>query len=215
MRMWWIIGRACNSELIACGDDDFDFWPYYGRSHRAGRKSLKWNSFSYKEALYDVSHLHPQIYKFMRPAGKENPAEEFDVEVRFTSHCFTRSPRREEIYDLKLIYPDKYELRLFDVRRWEMSKQLANIIRSLPDKKPRHNKSRGNYFSIEMVTESGAKVEYDIFFKVWKPGKGRLEMLIETAFIRDPEYASNTPTGKPVRFWIILHNTRHGLMIHT
>jgi hypothetical protein len=40
-------------------------------------------------------------------------------------------------------------------------------------------------------------------------------MIVETAFVRDPGYRSTRPDGKPVRFWIILHNTRHGLMIRT
>jgi hypothetical protein len=72
-----------------------------------------------------------------------------------------------------LVYPDDYEARIFDFRRYEMSKRLPEII------------------------------------------QGRLEMIVVTAFVRDPGYGSTRPDGRPVRFWIILHNTRHGLMIRT
>jgi hypothetical protein len=58
-------------------------------------------------------------------------------------------------------------------------------------------------------------IEYDIFFKVKKLGKGRLEMIVETAFVRDPAHAASRPSGKPIRFWIILHNTLHGLKIRS
>jgi hypothetical protein len=68
---------------------------------------------------------------------------------------------------------------------------------------------------VETIAENGAHVEYDIFFKVKKKSKGRLEMIVETAFVRDPGYDSTRPQGKPVRFWIILHNTLNGIRIRT
>jgi hypothetical protein len=95
-----------------------------------------------------------------------------------------------------------------------MSKHLATIIQALPIAKPRHNRGRGKFFSVELMTASGTKVEYDIFFKVKKGDKG-LEMIIETAFIRDPDYDSVRPDGKPIRFWIILHHTLNNIKIRT
>ena len=176
---------------------------------------MQWKDFNYGGRGYDLSHLHPRIFRFTRPAEGAHAAEVFDVEVRFTLHCFSRGPRDGEAFDPLLIYPDDYEARIFDFRRYKMSKRLPEIIQGMPARKPRHNKSRGNYFSVELVAENGDVVEYDIFFKVRKPGKGRLEMIVETAFVRDAGYGSTRPDGKPVRFWIILHNTRHGLMIKT
>ena len=176
---------------------------------------MQWKDFNYGGQVYDLSHLHPRVFRFARPAEGAHAAEVFDVEVRFTLHCFSRGPRDGEAFDPLLIYPDDYEARIFDFRRYEMSKRLPEIIQGLPARKPRHNKSRGNYFSVELVAENGDTVEYDIFFKVRKPAKGRLEMIVETAFVRDPGYGSTRPDSKPVRFWIILHNTRHGLMIRT
>ena len=176
---------------------------------------MLWQPFKHGETTYDLSHLHPRIIRFSRPADKDNAAETYNVSVRFTLHCFSREPKRDEAIDPSWIYPDDYEARLFDLRRYEMSKLLPGIIEALPTKKPRHNKNRGNYFTVETVTKDGTVIEYDVFFKVKKQAKGILEMIVETAFVRDPGYGSTRPDGKLVRFWIILHNTRHGLMIRT
>ena len=96
-----------------------------------------------------------------------------------------------------------------------MSKRLPEIIQALPTKKPYHNSNRRNFFTVVILTDNEPPIEYDIFFKVKKLGKGRLEMIVETAFVRDPAHASSRPSGKPIRFWIILHNTLHGLKIRS
>jgi hypothetical protein len=104
---------------------------------------VQWKDFNYGGRVYDLSHLHPRIFRFTRPAEGAHAAEVFDVEVRFTLHCFSRGPRDGEAFDPLLIYPDDYEARIFDFRRYEMSKRLPEIIQEMPARKPRHNKSRG------------------------------------------------------------------------
>ena len=175
---------------------------------------MKWQDFKYDGITYDLRHLHPRTFRFSRPAENNKPAEIYKVEVIFSSHCFTRGPKTDA-YDASLVYPDTYEVRLFDIRRYEMSKRLPDIIQALPESKPRHNRNRRNFFSVELIAENGISVEYDIFFKVRKIAKGRLQMIVETAFIRDPDHNSNRPEGKPVRFWIILHNTLNNLAIRS
>jgi hypothetical protein len=61
-----------------------------------------------------------------------------------------------------------------------------------------------------LVDDAGECIEYDIFFRLVKTGKGVLELIVETAFDRRPENRKYRPAGKPIRFWIILHNTLHG-----
>jgi hypothetical protein len=43
--------------------------------------------------------------------------------------------------------------------------------------------------------------------KVTKPAISRLALHIQSAYIRDPNYNSSRPSGKPIRFLVILHNT--------
>ena len=37
----------------------------------------------------------------------------------------------------------------------------------------------------------------------------------ESAYVRDPSYKTSRPAGKPIRFWVILHNSLNGLAIRT
>jgi hypothetical protein len=165
----------------------------------------------------DLTHLDPCTLYFDRPPMQGKPSESYKVDTLYTSHCFTRSPKHGEVYGKDLIHPDLYELRLYDIRRYELSKNLPAIIQSLPTRKPRQNSSsqRSNFFTVESVLENGSTVEYEIFFKVRKIGKGSLQMIIETAFVRDPEFESSRPTGRPISFWIILHNTMNNIRIRT
>jgi hypothetical protein len=176
--------------------------------------SAKWRDFEHDGKTYDLAHLHPCTVRFERQADKDKPAEVYNVDIIFTSHCFTRAPLDGEAYDPRLVYPhDAYERRLFDVRRHELSKRLPEIIQGLPARKPRQNNKRQSFFTVEIITESGTTCEYDVFFKVEKIGRGQLRMIVETAFIRDPGYKSSRPTGKPVSFWIILYNTMRNIPI--
>ena len=176
---------------------------------------MKWLPFNYGGKRYDLAHLHPCTLEYRRPSEGNKAAEVYRVEVTYTIHCFSRELKAEEICDNALIYSDGYESRVFDFRRYELSKLLPAIIQALPDRKPYHNKNRRNFFTVEAVTDEALTVEYDIFFKVKKKAKGRLEMIIETAFVRDLGHNSTRPDGKPIRFWIILHNTLNNKNIST
>jgi hypothetical protein len=174
---------------------------------------VKWKAFQHDGKTYDLTHLHPRTFRFERPAEGTRPAEVYKVDTIFTSHCFTRQPKKAESYNKNLLYSDGYESRLFDFRRYGLSKQLPEIVQTMPARKPYHNSNRRNFFTVEVLAESGNLVEYDIFFKLRKTARGRLEMIVETAFVRDPEYDSIRPAGKPIRFWIILHNTLNNIGI--
>jgi len=176
---------------------------------------MKWLPFRYDGKAYDLAHLHPCTLEYQRPSEGNKAAEVYRVEVTYTLHCFSRDLKPKEVCDDDLMYSDGYESRVFDFRRYELSKLLPGIIQALPDKKPYHNKNRRNFFTVEVTTENESAIEYDIFFKVKKKAKGRLEMIIETAFVRDPGYDSTRPDGKPIRFWIILHNTMNNKAIRT
>jgi hypothetical protein len=174
---------------------------------------MKWLPFKHGGKVYDLSHLYPCTLEYNRPGEGNKQAEVYKVEVTYTLHCFSRELKPDETCGDDLMYTDGYERRVFDFRRFELSKLLPGIIQTLPDRKPYHNNNRRNYFTVEVVVENGSTVEYDIFFKVKKKAKSRLEMIVETAFVRDPGYDSTRPNGKPIRFWIILHNTMNNKKI--
>jgi hypothetical protein len=149
---------------------------------------MKWLPFKHGGKVYDLSHLYPCTLEYNRPGEGNKQAEVYKVEVTYTLHCFSRELKPDETCGDDLMYTDGYERRVFDFRRFELSKLLPGIIQTLPDRKPYHNNNRRNYFTVEVVVENGSTVEYDIFFKVKKKAKSRLEMIVETAFVRDPGY---------------------------
>lgn len=172
---------------------------------------MQWKEFVYQGKTYDLSHLHPFEIWFERPAQHGKPPVSFRVEAHFSLHCFSRR-MGDEPYDKGLIYPGVSEVRLFDLYRYELSRRLPDIIRSLPRRQIRQT-GHGNYICVEVITETGIRVEYDVFFKVRKVARGRLELRVESAYVRDPSYRTNRPSGKPIRMWVILHNTLNGLAI--
>ncbi len=171
---------------------------------------MEWPAFEYQGQTFDLSHLHPFEHVFERPATDRSPAERFQVRVSFSSHCFTKKLDSNEVPDLELMYPCDFERRIFDRVRFRLSSQLPKLIRSLASKRVRQNLGKHKFFTVELIEDSGQGIEYDIFFRLVKSGKGWLELIVETAFDRRPENRKNRPSGKPIRFWIVLHNTIHG-----
>jgi hypothetical protein len=162
---------------------------------------LAWTHHIHKGQIYKFTHLEPHTELFVRPDTADQLSEKFTVDVRYTDHCFTRSPKTGEDYKADLIYRngDK-KIRLFCPKRYEMSKLLPGLIRSLPDRKPQHNGNNGNFFTIDALDLNDDPVTYVIIFNVRKSGKGRMELLVETAYIEEPDYGSAPLTGRRVRF---------------
>ena len=144
-------------------------------------------------------------------AAAEKPALHFAVDVTYSTHCFTRGiPKDGGGYDQTLLYRDRKELRLFDLRRYQLSHRLPEIIVGMLRRKCMHT-GHGNFFTVELVDAAGTRVDYDIFFTVSKSSqRGRLNLLVQSAFIRDK---NKLPRGRPIRFEIILFNVLHGRRI--
>ena len=164
---------------------------------------MQWIAFQYKFVTYDLSHLHPCIVPFERSATAKLPAVTFNVNVSFSLHCFTHRIEPGSRHDRLLEYSDPRETRCFNFERYELSKRLPEIIRSL-DKRKCLQTSHTNYFSIDTMTAEGQKVEYDVFFQVRKPGKGMLDLFVESAYKRE---RPGRPKAKTIGFLVILHKT--------
>jgi hypothetical protein len=150
--------------------------------------------------------------QFVRAAREGKPAITFTVDVTYSLHCFSYSPEGDD-YDRTMVYPAT-EFRVFDSYRYELSKRLPGIIEGLDTRVVRQT-GRSNFITVEVIREDGGIVEYDVFFKVKKPGKGRLELRVESAYVRDANYGSSRPAGKRIGFLVILHNTLNNLAIRS
>jgi hypothetical protein len=130
------------------------------------------------------------------------------VDIIFSLHCFTRGFQPDEEPEAALLYGDARETRIFDFKRYELSKRLPEIIKDLPRRKCYHT-GKGNFFSVEIVNaEDRSFIEYDIFLAASRSTrKGIINLYVQSACVRDMEHGSNRPHEKPIGFYIILSNT--------
>lgn len=177
-------------------------------------KQSPWTTFAHGDIIYDLSHLRTYTTKFARPAQSNKTPEFYGVNISFSHHCFTqRLPAKGGIYDPTLRFDVDGEQRIFDVRRWRLSRNLPTIVESLPTRKCMQT-GRSNYFTVSVIDEDGASVDYEVFFRAWKPGKGRISLHVESAYVREESYGTSRPKGLRIGFFVILHNTLNELPIH-
>jgi hypothetical protein len=175
---------------------------------------VNWIEFKHVDRVYDLKHLRPYTTSFERPAKGKRSEEKFSVNITFSHHCFTRGlPRDGNNHDLALRFDHDGDCRIFDAERWELSKLLPSIIAKLPTKKCQQS-GHGNFFTIEIIAGDGSKSEYEVFFRVWKPGRGRIFLHVESAYVREESYGASKPKGVAIDFYVILHNTLNNRPIH-
>jgi hypothetical protein len=166
---------------------------------------MKWQPFLHQNVAYDLSHLHPRSIIYEQPAEDGKPAIQYPVEVSFSLHCFTRGIEESERPDRTLLYSDSRETRVFDFQRYELSKQLTDIVQDLARRKC-YNTGKGNFFTVVVTGDQGQEVEYDIFFEASRSPKKGLVLFVQSAYLRDAQHGSK-PRAKPIRFYVILYNT--------
>jgi hypothetical protein len=168
---------------------------------------VQWKPYQFRGEVYDLAHLHPRSVSYEQPAKGNMPARVYRVDVIFGLHCFTRGRSGDESQEIDLAYGDDREIRVFDFVRYELSKRLPEIVEGLPQRKCYHT-GKGNFFSIEIVREDGNVIEYDIFFVASRSStRGKINLYVQSAYVRDKNHASNRPARKPVGFYVILFNT--------
>lgn len=169
--------------------------------------SALWRPFQYQQKTYDLSHLDSKQMVYVQPAKGERQECRYKTDVSFSSHCFTRGLKEGEQPDPGLLYRDVREARVFDFRRYALSKYLPQIVDGLPERKCFHT-GVGNFFTVEICDEDGSPAEYEIFFKAYKPAKkGSISLSVESAYVRDKPHANSKPSAKVISFYVILFNT--------
>jgi len=168
-----------------------------------------WEAFNHDGSTYDLSHLHPITVHYEQPSKIGKPARVFTVDVCFGLHCFTEGNSKITDTD-PLRYADSREVRLFDFNRYELSKQLPEIIGELNKKSCMHT-GHGNFFIIEIVTPDGIKAEYEVYFEVKKVSADKAHLIVNSAFAADGR--RKRKQSKKISLYIILHNKLAGIPI--
>ena len=87
---------------------------------------------------------------------------------------------------------------------------MPDISKKICEKKCYHT-GKGNFFIVELVDDSGQRVEYEVYFKVSKSEyKGKLRLFIESAYVRDKQHHNSRPRQKKISFFVIAHNVKLG-----
>lgn len=167
---------------------------------------IAWNPHQAGEAPYDLGHLHPHQFEHVVAAKGQNPERRFQLQVSYGLHCFTRKPHDGEQVPPSAWYADNRERRVFCPERWELSKQLPEIISTLGKRNCLH--TQGEEFVTLKVTWWGREFDYAVFFTVSKARKSRADLNL---FVNSAHERHNAlKHKKPIRFSIILMNTMKG-----
>jgi len=171
----------------------------------------QWTPFEFEDNLYDLSHLEPVTLKFHQPIKGEKPEKTYEVQISYSNHCFTRNVDSEEEVDSEAVFPNpvkKGDKRVFSVTRYTLSKQLPEIIRTL-DKRTCYHTNHSTFLTIEITTEENARMEYEVYFKVYRGKEKQLHLIVQSAYVRDDKHKTNRPRKKKINFFVILYNTMH------
>lgn len=167
---------------------------------------IHWKAFEFEGVIYDLAHLHPKRITFIQEAKDNKPERLYEVDVIFSMHCFTRGTKTGENPNTNLLYKDSRESRIFDFRRYELSKQLPKIVGELLRKKCHHSE-KGNFFVVEVLTDKGERLNYEIYFDASRSSKrGVINLFVRSAYVRDEEHRANIPKKKTIAFAVILFN---------
>lgn len=169
---------------------------------------ISWKAFIHLGVEYDLSHLHPSRIQYVQPAKNGLPEKTYNVEISYSLHCFSKS--REPGCDPLLNYSDARETRTFDPKRYELSKQLPQIIQELGQRRCMHT-GKGNFFVIEVSVPNSANEEYEVYFDIERsPTKGMVRLFVQSAYVRDTTHGNRLSVTKPISLYVILYNKLNG-----
>ena len=174
----------------------------------------EWAPFTFLGDTYPLDHLTAFRWDFVQQATGKKPERCYRFLIEFGLHCFTRGlnkHRSEVASDIEpgLFYYDSREKRIFSFERYELSKKLPDIAKSISER-PCFHTGKGNFFIIELVDDEGQVQNYEVYFNVARERKGLMRLFIESAYIRDQEHGTSQPKRKKINFFVIAHNTQLG-----
>lgn len=170
---------------------------------------MRWQPHTDKaNKKYPLNHLHPFRFDVTLPASPQQPEVAVSVSVAFGLHCFTKKIGPNDCPGDR--YRDDREERTFCYERYELSRNLRQIVESLPQR-PCGFAKDDNFVTIDVSDSAGANVRYGIFFnlKRWKKANDNAVLLVVQS-------AYKLHAGKPdpskgrIRLNVLLGHTLRG-----
>lgn len=165
----------------------------------------QWRNFQLGEDIYDLSHLNAHTVEYLDTRNPEKIIS-YRFLVTYSCHCFTKDDSLLSEDERKhLMYQTPKENRPFNLERYELSKQLPQIINSLAQSHIliRHA-GHGRFATVKISDKMGNEVEYYVFFTVFKE-KNKLRIHVVSAYLR----AEGLGKLKKIGFFTIAYNVLH------
>ena len=169
-------------------------------SHSSQQEVFRWKPFILNGQVYDLSHLDAHWVEYQdNREGRE--ANFYKFKVTYGLHCFTKKdPDLSEAESSLWIYKAPKETRHFNIARYNLSKQLPTIIRSLGETETLvFFAGYGNFATVKVIDFEGVNADYFVVFAVFRENKA-LRLHVVSAYPRE------RGTVKKVSFFAIAFN---------
>jgi hypothetical protein len=163
---------------------------------------IAWKNFILNGDIYDLSHLNAHWVEYLDQRDEENPIT-YKFIVTYGLHCFTKDSDDISSEESQLLmYSAPRESRQFNFERYQLSKQLPSIIKSLGDKETLVcHAGYGNFATVKILDSNGIEVDYYVVFAVFKEVK-KLRLHVLSAY---PKY-EGIGKVKKVGFFVVAKN---------
>lgn len=171
---------------------------------------MKRRPFMYEGVTYDLSHLDSFYWNYTAKADENRQEQVYKFQVTCSMHCFTRAPLPGENIEASLWYKGQKEQRVFCFDRFKLSLKLPTIIKDMGNRTCWHT-HHGNFFTIDITTQEGKNIEYEVYFDITRASrKGWLNLIIQTAYERTEAYMTMQPRKRKIRLDVIAYKRRLG-----
>jgi hypothetical protein len=154
-------------------------------SHSSRQEVLRWKPFVLNEQVYDLSHLDSHWVEYQDNREGREP-NSYKFKVTYGLHCFTKEePNMSEAESPLRIYKAPKEAKHFNVARYDLSKQLPSIIRSLGETETFvFFAGYSNFATVKVMDFEGVNVGYFVVFAVFRENKA-LRLHVVSAYPRE------------------------------
>lgn len=163
---------------------------------------------------FPLNHLHPFRFELQLAAAGTHSTLDVEIAVGFSMHVFTRGITTGD--DPACRYVDGREARTFDVDRYNFSRCLPGVLRTLDQRKCYHAKAQ-NFLTLGEPDGLPAGQEYQVYFdlKRWKEkevrgGRPLILLVVQSAYAVPFGRAPKGRRRKPVSFRVLLNSAVSG-----
>ncbi|MFT5350252.1 MAG: hypothetical protein ACI909_002371 [Planctomycetota bacterium] len=181
------------------------------KNNLLGSEIKSWKDFVLDGKNYDLSHLDSHGIQVVDDRNSDN-VRTYNIYVTYSFHCFAKDDGTLSEEDkIKLNYDAHRDSRPFNIRRYNLSKNLPDIINSLGNKETLvFHRGYENYATYKALDEDGNEVDYIVSFSIFKEQK-KLRLHVRTAYPED----NGIGKVKKVSIFVLAYNALHSKKMPT